>query len=345
MSDLESRLTEVLQSGAEGAPSALGLAGAARSRARSRRRARVGGAAVLAVLAIGVPAAVMATRGSDDSQPPPVSHDSVAKDPEGVTGGAPAGFHYESWHDVSVLVPDSWKNDDSPWCAGGGSLDDATVSRPGGIVEAIGCVPGTGYGVTFQPLDAADGSNQGDFEWPLAQQGKGWPKDAYVGAHGVAGVLVQVVVADPKLGQQILDSVQQNSVLDPDGCPVSADNDPVVPDDDMVVCRYDTDNLLEQSEVLHGADVTAAEAAIAAAPVAAPPSQICSPVDTSGFLVRMASVADDVVASAGCYGGELRVQGGQFRSLTPDVLYWALSPGWSGSVPAGVELPSVLRQR
>ena len=35
---------------------------------------------------------------------------------------------------------------------------------------------------------------------------------------------------------------------------------------------------------------------------------------------------------------------GHVRELTSDVLYWALSPGWSGSVPDGVSLPSELRK-
>ena len=33
------------------------------------------------------------------------------------------------------------------------------------------------------------------------------------------------------------------------------------------------------------------------------------------------------------------------RIQTEDVLYWALSPGWSGSVPEGVALPSKLRAK
>jgi hypothetical protein len=31
--------------------------------------------------------------------------------------------------------------------------------------------------------------------------------------------------------------------------------------------------------------------------------------------------------------------------LTPDLLYWALSPGWSGAVPRGVPFPDRLRSR
>jgi hypothetical protein len=36
---------------------------------------------------------------------------------------------------------------------------------------------------------------------------------------------------------------------------------------------------------------------------------------------------------------------GQVRELTSEVVYWALSPGWSGSVPGEVPLPSELRKR
>ena len=35
---------------------------------------------------------------------------------------------------------------------------------------------------------------------------------------------------------------------------------------------------------------------------------------------------------------------GQVRELTPDVLYWALSPGWTGD-GTDVPLPPELRQR
>jgi hypothetical protein len=35
---------------------------------------------------------------------------------------------------------------------------------------------------------------------------------------------------------------------------------------------------------------------------------------------------------------------GVHKQLTSDVLYWALSPGWSGEIPDGVPFPSVLRR-
>ena len=55
---------------------------------------------------------------------------------------------------------------------------------------------------------------------------------------------------------------------DPNGCPVDAGTDPVVPEDAMTVCRYDDAGLLEQSELLSGADLEAAETALQAAPAA-----------------------------------------------------------------------------
>jgi hypothetical protein len=35
---------------------------------------------------------------------------------------------------------------------------------------------------------------------------------------------------------------------------------------------------------------------------------------------------------------------GEDRLVTADVLYWALSPGWSGAVDDGIPLPEVLRR-
>ena len=65
MSDLEQRLTEALTEGGKGAPSATGLASAARARARSRRRSHIAGGAALVALAVGVPGAVVAFGGDD----------------------------------------------------------------------------------------------------------------------------------------------------------------------------------------------------------------------------------------------------------------------------------------
>jgi hypothetical protein len=65
MSDFERRLSEALGDGAEGAPEAHGLAEAARRRLRNRRRRLTTVGAVVAVVAVAVPVAVL---GSDDGR-------------------------------------------------------------------------------------------------------------------------------------------------------------------------------------------------------------------------------------------------------------------------------------
>jgi hypothetical protein len=333
MSDLEQRLTDALTEGAQGAPSAAGLAAAARSRARARRRNRLVGAAAVVALAIAVPTAVWATHDSDPDRRNPSR---VANDPDAVGQDIRGGYHYESWHDVTIEVPNTWVHGPlNQWCVDDGQPDEPRVDRPGGAQTLVLCSPATGYGVRFQTIDNTD-----DFQWPLVRQsGDTWPADAYVGARGLGGVLVEVALPDLVLAQQILDSAQHNDRLDPHGCPVDAGTDPVVPGDTMTVCRYDEAGLLEQSELLSGADLEAAELALEAAPDAAPPE--CAPDPTSGESIRMASVAEDAVLDLhSC--ASLTVHG-ESRMVTPDVLYWALSPGWSGTVPGDVSLPSELR--
>jgi hypothetical protein len=338
MSDLETRLSEALHDGAAGAPSAVGLAAAARSRARARRRTRVGAAGVVAALAIGVPTAVVATRGGSGDSDPHRSGRSVATDPQAGGTQLPAGFHYESWHDVSVLVPDSWVYGSvGQWCVDDNLPDGPRIDRPGGVSTQVLCTPQSGPGVTFQEVDNTD-----DFEWPLTQQDpKSWPADVWVGAHGIGGVLVQVALPDRDLAQQILDSVRHNDVLDPNGCPVDTGSDPAFPADSMAVCRYDGQGQLEQSEALTGSDLKRADEALRLA-ASERGGMSCSTDAPVLQTIRMASAATDatLVLTDDC--AELSLQGA-VEALGPDVLYWALSPGWSGSVPAGVSLPSVLR--
>jgi hypothetical protein len=315
----------------------VGLAAAARARARARRRTRLAGLAAVVALGVGVPAAVLATHGSrgPDAGPGPAGGQ-TAVDPAGTQApGLRGGYHFESWADVSVAVPDSWGYGDlASWCAAGGSLDTPRVNRPGDVAEDILCNPATGYGLTFQPLDRDD-----DFEWPVVQQtGDGSPKGAYVGGRAIGGTLVTVVTHDSDEALYILSTMQRNKALDPNGCPVYRGSDPVVPGAAMTVCRYDASGLLEQSELLVGADVDAAEAALRGARSATTVG--CVPDVPDAQQIRMASLAEDAEVSLGCRNFS---DHGLLRQLTPAVLYWALSPGWSGSVPDGVSLPSVLR--
>jgi hypothetical protein len=340
MSDLERRLSEALVEGAHDAPSSLGLAEAVRTRARGKRRNRLSAAVAAVALCVGVPTAVVATRGSGDEPARTPSDQSVAKDPNaGASSGLPGGFHYESWHDVTVEVPDSWTyGAPGAWCAGGGELDPPRVGRPEDVGESIACSPAFGYGVTFQTIQ-----NKDDFEWPLTQQDPDtWPADAYVGARGLDGILVQVALPDVALAQQILDSAQRNASLDPNGCPIDTSSDPVVPGGSMTVCGYDYKGTLVQSELLRGDDVQAADEALRSAPEGG--ENVCD--RRRGPYVgeiRMSSAAEDAKIDLGC--GRRLVRQGGFQKVTPDVLYWALSPGWSGTVPGGVSLPAELRRR
>jgi hypothetical protein len=330
MSDLEQRLADALTEGAQGAPSAPGLASAARSRARARRRNRLVGAAAVVALAVAVPTAVVATNDSASERRNP---NGVANDPDAVGPDVRGGYHYESWHDVTIEVPDTWVYGTlNQWCADDGLPGEPIVERPGGMQTLMLCTPASGYGVRFQTVD-----NNDDFRWPLVKQsGDTWPADAYVGARGLGGVLVEVALPDLALAEEILDSAQLNDRLDPNGCPVGADSDPVIPGETMTVCRYDTAGKLEQSELLSGADLKAAELALWAAPASTATDCDALPAQT----IRLASVAEDARIDLSC--GTLMVHG-EARRLTKDVLYWALSPGWSGSVPDGVSLPSELR--
>jgi hypothetical protein len=341
MTDLETRLAEALSQGAQDAPAAVGLAGAARSRARSRRRARLAGVAALVALCIGVPTAIVVVRGSDNGRPGP-SH--VAND-DVPDRGVPAGMRIESWHGVTALVPDSWGYGSlEDWCADGGQLEPR-VERPGGISLDIKCATST-YGLSFQELPAGQDRDQ-VFDWPVAlQTSEGWPPDAYVGAHGIGDTLVEVVAPTAEQAQAILGTVRAiGPEGDANGCTSQRGEAPPgdVPEGSMTVCRYGDDGLLEQSEVLTGDDAERAVAALSAAPTIPEGLGGC-PHDATeaGPIVRLRTAA--IHANVDLGGDCPTVHGlGPDRELTADVLYWALSPGWSGSFPDGVPVPKELR--
>jgi hypothetical protein len=346
--DLEERLADVLAQGAGAAPSAIGLAGAARARARQRRRTRLAGGAAFVALAVAVPVGVAVLSGGDrpghESGP---AGGNKATDP--VDGGddAPTGYHYESWHGVSIEVPNTWSYGPlTTWCAGDGSPDEPRISRPGVVID-IACTPLSSYGVAFTP---ASGN---DVEWPVAgQHSDSWPDGAYVGATTVNGVVVTVAARKSTVTEAILASARTIGPQgDPNGCTSSrGEARPDVAAGEMAICRYDDQGLLEQSELLTGDDATAAAAAIAEAPTTAyaPP---CPPGEpAAGELAEYVVMHTTTHAYRVVWQGTKCADRGVFiddrhrRELTPDVLYWALSPGWTGAVDADVPLPDRLRQ-
>lgn len=339
MSDFEGRVSEVLHARAEEAPDALGLADAARTRARDRRRTRVVGLGAAAVVAMAIPVGVMALGGDDAPGKTPVAQDSAATDV------ARAG-RWESWHGLTVQVPVAWQYGDQwSWCANGGSADQFLVTRPGGVTETIACTPISSYGISFQEIEM-DAEDE-PFDWPVVTQtGGGWPSGTYVGAHGENGVLVTVAGPDQRQLLDILATVAPIDRVDPNGCAVHAD-DPVPQGTLMSVCRYDADGLLVQSERLDTEGTLLAARGIVVAEQATEDG--CRGRDSTPDPFVLMSTEEDqvrvVFESESCETrGVFTADGGvRLGPLHRDLLWWAISPGWSGTTEGDVPLPSVLR--
>ncbi len=329
MSDFEARVSEVLRSEAGAAPDALGLAHAARARARARRRTKV--ALVGAVAALTVPVGVVALGGDDGPGRTPVAEDSIGSDPA-------LGGRWESWHGITVRIPRAWQYGDlATWCAGGGSEKDFRVGRPGGVVPMILCTPGSSYGVTFQDIDMK--ASEDPFDWPVVQRtGKAWPPGTFAGAHGEDGVLVTVAGPDREEVLDVLATVRAYGSSDPNGCSPRVEDDQVgALDGAMSVCRYDTTGALEQSELLTGSNAADAAAALDDTVQA---TLDCEPAAGPGQTIDMFDGERDV--SITLDGACTVVEGQPGGIVDAGVLWWALSPGWTGDA-TGLPIGSVLR--
>lgn len=346
MSDFEARVAEVLRSESAAAPDAIGLADAARSRARTRRRTRAAAVGVIAIAVLALPVGVVALTGDDDGVGPAADRATPTTE---ATPTSPKPFpdgRWETWHGVTVRVPGDWAyGSQSTWCAGGGSAETFVVDRPGGPVEAIACSPASSYGVTFQDIEMADDA---PFDWPVVTQtGEAWPAGTLVGAHGENGVLVTVAGPDRDLVADVLSTVSVYGPVDPHGCSATDDGGPgMAGAGEVPVCRYDADGRLVQSEKLTGAEAEAATAAVTSAPDGGVANR-CLNAATDEFVV-MGIEGDRVEVRYGgnvlCGDRGLFVEGVR-HDLTAGLLYWALSPGWSGSVGPDAPLPPKLRGR
>ena len=341
MSDFESRLTAALSSGAEGAPDASGLADGARRRSRQRRRVMVAVAAAAVVAVVAVPVGVIALRDGGSSG------DGIAHDPSPSTS-TPSDTRIETWHDLQVEVPASWAyGARTAWCIGG-QAETPVVQRPGGVVEMIACDPSNSFGVSW-----GDGTTMID---PVYPSGHVWQYEAGDIAEYVPGSwlgywyegddLVAVNAGDKETVQAIIDSVQRVDSVDGNGCPVTREEGFSSDAEQMSVCRYDADGQLEQSEQLSADDTAAAVTALNEAPAGNPelPAS-CAQDQLPRLVVQMITkdVNSEVIVQAPCpYKPGITSGGESFQDLTADVLYWALSPGWSGSLQ-DVPLPNPLR--
>jgi hypothetical protein len=199
--------------------------------------------------------------------------------------------------------------------------------------------------VSFQEIDMKETDDP--FDWPVDLQadGEAWPPGTYVGAHGAAGVLVTVAGPDRDLVSQVLATVSTFGPVDPNGCSATDDGGPgTAGAGEVPVCRYDEAGRLVQSEKLTGDDAEAAAAAVAAAPESTgwddcrndPTEYVVMGVEGERVEVQYAGLPT-------CGDRGTRVKGLR-HDLTADVLFWALSPGWTGSVDGAVPLPDPLRQ-
>jgi hypothetical protein len=342
MSDFEDRLRDALGVGAADAPDAVGLADAARSRARNRRRTTTAVSALAVLALVAVPAAVVALRDSGDSRA------GVADEPtDSPTLRVPDGWRTETWRDLEIQVPDEWGYGAlSTWCTDGDVPGRPVVERPG-VVESIDCAhPQNGYGVQFFDASLFD-PKLGPGE--VAQQednpsaGLMYPNGAWIGFQGDGRNAVRVVARTKSLAREILESVGTLEGVDSNGCAVK-----VSPrgsyGDAMSICRYAPDGWLEQSERLTSDETGEALAALADSPLDGRRGPPCTR-HGKGTTVVMATRDRYAIVRFGweCWSNNRVRTDGQSRMLNERVMYWALSPGWSGSVDESVPLPPALR--
>lgn len=322
MTDLETRLTDGLTGTAERAPHPVDLAAGARERLRLRRRTTA--AAVAAALAVAaIPVGLTLVGGPGDRS---------------TVSDAPDGWRTETWRDLSVSVPPEWENlGGQDWCLDRDDRDESRpqVSRPtrGGSVT---CTPQFGYGAHFSAPSTGElpPGTEGAVQQYHGDQR--YPDGAWIAYLSTRHAAVWIVTDDAVTTRRVLDTLDPVAEVDANGCASQAWRWRPSDTERVSVCRYATDGWLEQSELLSPEDSRAAGSALQSAPPARGVSPRCSasyparPVVTmsaAGFSARLFSGRGCGIASVFSDGS------GTGAMVTEDVLYWALSPGWSGSLP------------
>ena len=339
MTDFEDRLSTALRSAGEEAPDAHGLASAARRRARARR-SRTALTSVAAVVAVAGVAGVVSVLGGGESAP------QVTDDPTSTTEVVESGQgRVESWRDISVTVPDSWGHGSlDDWCADDGKVGEPVVERPGGASVDILCDPQLGYGVQFGDGAAFDAAEPPGRVWRYGPVEDFdvvmYPDGAWLGYQRTNGALVQVSARTRAEAVAILASFVRNASADANGCTAhAAHTGPSVAEGSVRLCRYGIDDWLEQSEVLTGQDAADAVEAVTSAPAKA--DRMCTMALTGPRIRVTTADAEGWVTLDACHGFAW-VDGD--HDLTADVLYWVLSPGWTGGVEGDVPMPEKLRR-
>ncbi|MGH3479596.1 MAG: hypothetical protein ACRDQD_22520, partial [Nocardioidaceae bacterium] len=257
------------------------------------------------------------------------------REPSTAAGGVPTDWRTKTWRDLSLRVPPDWDwGGGTDWCTSGRGVEDTTpqVSRPGGVIPTIACSPSYGYGAHF--LEPSGGQLPPGTEGVVQRyQGERYPDDSWIGYAATGQAAVWVVAADRTTARLVLDSTEPVAGVDANGCAAYLSMAAPTGSDRISVCRYDGDGWLEQSELLSESDSRLAVAAVAAAPQAPRSARRCfweklleRPAITLGSEHFNATVLSEGCHAVDPAGGVVP------RQLTPDVLYWALSPGWSGTL-------------
>lgn len=332
--DLETRLAAVLRAQTAGTPRSTDLAAAARRLNGTRRRNLLLTVATMAAVVVAITTTIVLVGGNPDrpsspSPAPPASFDG--------TDWIPDGFRAESYDGIEIAVPEDWRYGDlSQWCVPE-DHEAPVFDRPGGISTLVGCIGPGGYGVQFLQTGETDLEGAADREFP---------DDAAVRSRSFDHLRVLVVVRGETLADQIIGTAHEIVGLDTAGCAGSeqlslARTPDLTPDEGgpISVCRYDVHSnraSLVQSELLSPSDSESARAALDAAPEARPAR--CSAENGAQGEVVLLRTAEGPLAwvhTFSCLGTVVEWDG-TVRKLTPDVLHWAYSPGWSGVVPDGV---------
>lgn len=261
----------------------------------------------------------------------------------------PAGWRWESWRNVSFAVPGHWEHGAlHQRCTG---TPPPAVERPGGVSTLMWCA-WIGHGVAVSPAD--DGEPYADVV-PFGRGGDGvqtFPRGAAVERVRVGDVHLVAVAPDAATAAAVAGSARLVTGTDPHGCPTAATVPPLGEKvagtstattlravTEVSVCRFDLTDagpLLAASERLDAAGTGAFVAALLGAPRGAgpdaPPGTCANqpPTEVVGIAVDGEPVA--WVHVSGCSRHGVDLLDGTPRRVTDEVLYWALSPGWSGAL-------------
>jgi hypothetical protein len=205
----ETQLARSLAEHAADAPSDESLLADVHSRLSRRRRARATGAVVLACAAVAT--ALTATQGLTDRNPPPTSN--IAPAPRLGVAEAPAGWHWESYSNIQVQVPDSWRE------GGANPLWACSKEKPAGpmvgrisllMYPAMACIkPAPPLELRVSHLFFDYNQRPGVFP-----RGDGWTEETRV----LDGLSLTVFSDDDAIRRQILDSAVLINGTDVHGC-------------------------------------------------------------------------------------------------------------------------------